>query len=133
MKTDDELKENFTVELSGQIIKMTVLYQEVDIQQSKRVAQLVQKTVWDILDQDTAKTFYFLVDFTNLKSLIKFPDESSKIYTEIAAHPRIKKLAFIHHDSYVKTLINFVAHIAGKGKKMRCFSEMDEAEKWLNS
>jgi hypothetical protein len=59
------------------------------------------------------------------------PSKSRKMYSEMAKHPQIGRIALIGGSTFIRTATRFIVTAAGKSKKMRWFAEEEKATEWL--
>lgn len=135
MKTDEELKKNFTFFLDKDgIVKSEWLVEPEDRQENYRQAQLWAEEANNLLNESPDKKFNILVDLSPAGvGLLQPPPESSRdIYKKIMESSQWSKIAIIAHDPFLRVVAKFVLYAAGRDETFRMFTTKEEALEWLN-
>lgn len=135
MKTDEELKKNFTFFLDEDgIVKIEWLIELEDRQENYRQAQLWAETANNFLNGNPDKKFNILIDLTpaGIGLMQPPPEPSREIYKKIMESPQWLKIAIIAHDPFLRVVAKFILYAAGRDETFRMFTTKEEAQEWLN-
>jgi len=134
MKTDATLREGFRVFPSPDehIIYITFFINEQEPDDNIRATELVVSDARRALDNSSAGKCLALVDTVAIGNGVHvvFPD-SRKIYADLIADARIKRVAFLGSNDFVASIIGTIGDLTGYPSKVKWFSDVDKAKAWL--
>jgi len=132
MRTDDEIRNATRIFLKNGIIDVTFLesYQEDD--DAYRHAQLFRDAALNLADNAKADKLDAIVDLTPIENKkIPIPVRGGQIYRQVAAHPKVRRIAIVGTKPFFSILIKFVVAASRKRDTINIFKNRKLATTWL--
>lgn len=120
----DKAKFEIHVDEKLQVIRLQVEGQ-IDEETSQAVLDTIEKLVPGLKNPEKVKTLVISSNFG------KATPKGRKIFYENVKRPTLYKMAFVGKSMYIKAIITFIQIFSGL-KKVRLFSDEQEAIRWLN-
>lgn len=135
MKSDLQLRENFYLRLDREntTIILVFLWNEEEVEDNKRVAELVFEEVNTLLNTDEHQSYNVLVDLVPLlkEDLNSIAPDSYSIYMELMSHPRLRRVAFLGSNGFLGSLIGLLRTEVPHRERFEQFSDVRKAQEWL--
>src|SRR3989344_5630587 len=130
MKTEEELKLSFSIEVEDFIIRLT--YKEAfsgdeDVQQ----AHLIYVGLSSIFESEPKKMYSMFVDLSGVSSWRYVAEESRALYAKISGHERMQRVAVYGSSVLLGVATSLVARASGKKDSLVFFADRDKALAWL--
>jgi len=134
MKSDEELKKTFTVEIiEGGIMYSSFSKVFPDGNDEARRAELYRDAVHSAIDSvGGTRKVDGIVDMTPLGGkIITPPAKAGRYYSEAAQHPRAGKVAVIGIETMYRVMVKLFLTAAHKSDSIKLFTNKEEALSWL--
>jgi hypothetical protein len=134
MKSEKELEQALKISVDkDNIINLAILELQPNLDDQDIFAKLIDRAISKILDENPQKRYKLSVNVIAEEKGKRFSVNSRKIAVKIVSDERLSKIAVIGSNIISKVIVNFIIKAAGKGGKMKWFTEKEEnqALKWL--
>ena len=132
IKSDKELGQAYNVFIDDNgIINVVSLKVIREAESNTRLAELIQRDVWEILNQDPQKRYDMIVNLLPVGKGGYASSKAQRLYARIASHIQINRFAIVGGSIFVRTMAGFIIRAAGGDKTMKWFASGEEAIKWL--
>lgn len=131
MKPDEEIRQNFDVELSSNSMVCINSFKAFQSGEDNiRSSELIVGDVFDIYKTNPDQKFNVLVDIRKQKIGAQgLPKSAIGTYDQILNHQQTKKIAVVGNSILQRVVINII--LGRPQKKVRWFSDMEEAKLWF--
>jgi len=132
MRTDDEIKKATRITVKDGIIDAKFLLAYKDDDDAIRHAELFRDVAIEAAENASEETLDAIVDLTPIENIkIPIPVRGGQIYKQVAAHPKIRRIAIVGTKPFFRLLIKFVVMAARKKDSIQIFNSRDLAMNWL--
>lgn len=133
MKSDQEILQTFKIELTnGSLIRIDFFQAESEEYNNGRQADLVVEGILAIINQDSNKSYNFLVDLTKMGKVSSYmSDHAKEVYTKLPQYSMLNKAAVVGKSFFLEMTVNLLMQAAGKGNSFKWFDNIEEARIWL--
>jgi len=132
MRSDDEIRKATRILVKDGIIDVTFLESYKEDDDAYRHAELFRDVALGLAERATEGELDAIVDLTPIENKkIPIPVRGGQIYRQVAAHPKIRRIAIIGTKPFFSTLIKFVVMAYRKRDTINIFKNRELAIKWL--
>lgn len=132
MKTDQELRKNFSISVEGGVIHHVIHRMEDSPQEGTRAAELELEAMHALLDAESYKEHVILINLLEVGADIRHMSAGArKIYKEFMQEPRVKRVALVGNNIFLKVMASFLARAGGIADHAKWFTSKEEALVWL--
>jgi hypothetical protein len=133
-KTDAEHRSTFTVEVEGDLAKISFLRDYASVEHNLRAAVLLAEDCEGILNANPGKIFKALVDISNLGGTIGYLNKEIRdVYSKLMDDQRIGKIAFFGANMFYEVAVKLMISAMAMRDKVKIFGTKEDALKWLRS
>jgi hypothetical protein len=132
MAEDKLIKEAFSVKKSRTDLIEIEFKAVVKPEETGRLAELVEDSIFEILNQDPNQTYNVLLDLTSVGGMHYLSPKAMEIYSRFPKLRQLKRSAVVGNNIALETFVNFVMQAAGKELTYRWCKNREEAIAWLN-
>lgn len=131
MMTDRELTKAVKISVEGSLIVFDHVKDVPEDDDTLRLAEIKVAEMQAILDVDPKKNFDIIINLSKLTSVDSMPSKARKVYADFAKNKQLIKAAMVGGGIKLKTIINFIMRLSGRGTKYKIFDTLPAAKAWL--
>jgi hypothetical protein len=131
MRSDEELRKKFKVEVNDNVISTSVISQADDEQGSLRMMELSTQDVRKILSDNPGKTYHMLVVISTAGSVQGYSRKERKLNEDLIQNKQVDKVAICGYGTLLEVMVNLMSSVTGKGGKVKWFKDKEKAFEWL--
>lgn len=132
MKTDKEISQAVKISVQKDILIFDHVGNLPDDDDTNRLAELKVEEMQKILDSNPQKHYKFLVNLAPLGAMDSMPSKARKAYAQFAKNKQLDKAAIVGGNIHLKTIINFIMKLTGRGDSYKVFDNITKAKQWLS-
>lgn len=130
---DDLIKQTFSVSTGTDNLIAIDFKKVVEPEDTTRLAQLVEDSIFEILNKDPNKTYNALLDISAIGGSYYLSPEAKNIYLNLAKLRQLKKSALVGNNTFIELFVNLAVSASGKDMNFKWFSKREEALNWINN
>jgi stage II sporulation SpoAA-like protein len=132
--TDEDLSKTFSLQGDDEgILYLEILDTVNDVGSNVEQAELIAKKFQKIFEEHKQKEFKAIIDLTKISASAHYPSPRARsMFSEMANHHQLKKLAVIAPSMLSRAIMSFVIKPSPSSEKeINFFKNKSEALEWL--
>ena len=132
MKSDDELRKQFEINIDDNLVTATFLVEETNPDDNTRTTKLFLEDLEKSAKSQSNKQFNLLADLSPIGTGNYVTNESKNLYSQTKAFDNFSRIAVVSKSLIIKVLVVSISTLTGKFDNVKWFDEKEKAVDWLN-